>query len=152
MELVRQAAPEQKKVLGKPANVAKGKLTAAFGARQQEVQQGGSASRESIDVTEPGLQPAIGNRHILMKVIDELVELFGRMGFSVATGPEVEDDFHNFVALNIPESHPARDPLDYFYLASDEATKRRSGDGEDAEASPPDPSSLRRSVAPSLCK
>jgi phenylalanyl-tRNA synthetase alpha chain len=51
-----------------------------------------------------------------MKVIDELTELFGRMGFSVAAGPEVEDEFHNFVALNIPESHPARDPLDNFYL------------------------------------
>src|SRR5205085_8919677 len=69
-----------------------------------------------VDVTEPGLQPQVGNRHILMKVIDELTELFGRMGFSVATGPEVEDEFHNFVALNIPESHPARDPLDNFYL------------------------------------
>jgi phenylalanyl-tRNA synthetase alpha chain len=51
-----------------------------------------------------------------MKVVDELTELFGRMGFSIATGPEVEDEFHNFVALNIPESHPARDPLDNFYL------------------------------------
>src|SRR5213076_1670898 len=51
-----------------------------------------------------------------MKVIDELVELFGRMGFAVASGPEVEDEFHNFVALNIPEQHPARDPLDNFYL------------------------------------
>ena len=53
-----------------------------------------------------------------MKVVDELTELFGRMGFSVASGPEVEDDFHNFVALNIAEAHPARDPLDNFYLDS----------------------------------
>ena len=51
-------------------------------------------------------------------MIDELTELFGRMGFSIAAGPEVEDEFHNFVALNIPESHPARDPLDNFYLDS----------------------------------
>src|SRR5688500_5282012 len=91
MELVRAAPPEQKKLLGKPANVAKGKLTAAFAAKQQEVQQGGEAERDPVDITEPGIQPKIGNRHILMKVIDELVELFGRMGFSVATGPEVED-------------------------------------------------------------
>ena len=121
MELVRQAAPEQKKVLGKPANVAKGKLSAGFAAKQQEVQQGGAADRDAVDVTEPGIQPEVGNRHILMKVIDELVELFGRMGFSVATGPEVEDEFHNFVALNIPESHPARDPLDNFYLQQSRA-------------------------------
>jgi phenylalanyl-tRNA synthetase alpha chain len=60
-----------------------------------------------------------------MKVQDELTELFGRMGFAVATGPEVEDEFHNFVALNIPESHPARDPLDNFYLVRDEETERR---------------------------
>jgi phenylalanyl-tRNA synthetase alpha chain len=46
-----------------------------------------------------------------MMVVDELTELFGRLGFSVASGPEVEDEFHNFIALNIPESHPARDPL-----------------------------------------
>jgi len=51
-------------------------------------------------------------------VTDELTELFGRMGFAVATGPEVEDEFHNFVALNIPKSHPARDPLDNFYLSA----------------------------------
>ena len=61
----------------------------------------------------------IGNRHILIKVIDELTELFARMGFSVAAGPEVEDEFHNFIALNIPKQHPARDPLDNFYLAED---------------------------------
>jgi phenylalanyl-tRNA synthetase alpha chain len=51
-----------------------------------------------------------------MMVVDELTELFGRLGFSVASGPEVEDEFHNFIALNIPQSHPARDPLDNYYL------------------------------------
>jgi len=141
MELLRKAPPEQKKVLGKPANAAKGKLTAAFGARQQEIQQAGAAEGEAIDVTEPGLQPEIGNRHILMKVIDELVELFGRMGFSVATGPEVEDDFHNFVALNIPESHPARDPLDNFYLQKGSGFgvqgSEKTGDGTHGSSSEP---------------
>jgi phenylalanyl-tRNA synthetase alpha chain len=116
MDLLAEAPREQKKVLGKPINTAKGRLTAAYEAKKQEVGQGGASQQQMIDVTEPGVQPRIGNRHILMKVTDELVELFGRMGFSVATGPEVEDEFHNFVALNIPESHPARDPLDNFYL------------------------------------
>jgi phenylalanyl-tRNA synthetase alpha chain len=78
-----------------------------------------SSSRDAIDITEPGQRLQIGNRHILNKVIDELTELFGRMGFSVASGPEVEDEFHNFVALNIPKQHPARDPLDNFYLAGE---------------------------------
>jgi phenylalanyl-tRNA synthetase alpha chain len=66
-----------------------------------------------------------------MQVIDELVELFGRMGFATASGPEVEDEFHNFVALNIPKSHPARDPLDNYYLSpSDGATERRGDEGK----------------------
>jgi phenylalanyl-tRNA synthetase alpha chain len=73
-----------------------------------------------VDITEPGrlrfenYQP--GNLHIITQTINELVNLFGRMGFAVAEGPEVEDDFHNFEALNIPRIHPARDPLDNFYL------------------------------------
>ena len=65
-----------------------------------------------------------------MKVVDELTDLFGRMGFAVAAGPEVEDEFHNFVALNIPASHPARDPLDNFYL---DPWRRRPADA----ATPP---------------
>src|SRR5690606_13674932 len=69
-----------------------------------------------IDVTEPGLRPQLGNRHPILKTADELAELFGRMGFTVAAGPELEDEFHNFVALNIPPSHPARDPADNFYI------------------------------------
>jgi phenylalanyl-tRNA synthetase alpha chain len=56
-------------------------------------------------------------------VVDELTELFGRMGFAVAAGPEVEDEFHNFIALNIPRQHPARDPLDNFYLNSAPSTQ-----------------------------
>ena len=115
MELLAAAPKEEKKVLGKPINSAKGKLSAAFEAKKQEVAQAGG-DQVAVDVTEPGIQPRVGNRHVLMKVIDELVELFARMGFAVATGPEVEDEFHNFIALNIPESHPARDPLDNFYL------------------------------------
>jgi phenylalanyl-tRNA synthetase alpha chain len=72
-------------------------------------------------------------------VSDELTELFGRMGFAVASGPEVEDEFHNFVALNIPESHPARDPLDNFYLKAvgrSETEARREGNNRSAEADP----------------
>jgi phenylalanyl-tRNA synthetase alpha chain len=59
---------------------------------------------------------AIGRRHILMRVREELVEVFARMGFEVAQGPELEDDEHNFVKLNIPADHPARDPIDNFYV------------------------------------
>jgi phenylalanyl-tRNA synthetase alpha chain len=116
MKLLGTVAKEEKPALGQKVNAAKEAITTAFEAKQVEMGAGQSASRDAIDVTEPGERLAIGNRHIIMKVIDELTELFGRMGFAVAAGPEVEDEFHNFVALNIPKQHPARDPLDNFYL------------------------------------
>jgi phenylalanyl-tRNA synthetase alpha chain len=116
MRLIGEAPKEQKKVVGQKLNELKYGLEEKFNARKAELATDPTGDRDYVDVTEPGRRPRVGNRHILMKVVDELTELFGRMGFSTATGPEVEDEFHNFVALNIPESHPARDPLDNFYL------------------------------------
>ena len=87
-------------------------LTAAFD-RQAGVSSGSAkpvAGRDAFDVTEPGDRPAVGTRHVLMRTVDELTDLFARMGFSVAAGPEVEDEFHNFVALNIPRQHPRPRP------------------------------------------
>ena len=130
MQLLRDVPREDKPAFGQRVNAANDRLSSGFEAKKQQIAAGGANDRDAVDVTEPGLQPAMGNRHILMKVIDDLVELFGRMGFSVATGPEVEDEFHNFVALNIPESHPARDPLDNFYLSSDGTTERRRDEGK----------------------
>jgi len=116
MKLIADAPKEQKRVVGQRANEVQGRVTQAFNEVKETLSKDASSDRDYVDVTEPGQRPQIGNRHLLMKVVDELTELFGRMGFSIATGPEVEDEFHNFVALNIPESHPARDPLDNFYL------------------------------------
>jgi phenylalanyl-tRNA synthetase alpha chain len=118
-KLIGEAPKEQKRVVGQRVNEVKGRVEESFNSRKLALAEDPTGDRDYVDITEPGRQPKIGNRHILMKVVDELTELFGRMGFSVATGPEVEDEFHNFVALNIPESHPARDPLDNFYLQSD---------------------------------
>lgn len=115
MKLLGQVAREDKPAVGQKVNALKGTITAAFDDRKSSL-GGTTAGRLRLDVTEPGLRPAVGNKHVLMKTIDELTELFGRMGFSVASGPEVEDEFHNFIALNIPAQHPARDPLDNFYL------------------------------------
>jgi phenylalanyl-tRNA synthetase alpha chain len=120
------AAPkEQKRELGQKINAAKQRLQTGFEEKQAAIAAAG-AGKDSLDVTEPGRLPKLGNKHILMKTIDELAELFGRMGFALAGGPEVEDEFHNFIALNIPASHPARDPLDNFYLTSDGAAQRSS--------------------------
>jgi phenylalanyl-tRNA synthetase alpha chain len=91
-------------------------LTTAFEAKLAAASAGAAAGRDAIDVTEPGEAQLIGHPHVITKVVDELLELFGRLGFATATGPELEDDWHNFVALNIPASHPARDPNDNFYL------------------------------------
>ena len=71
-----------------------------------------------VDPTLPGLRPRLGRLHPITQTIEDLKEIMGRLGFSAIEGPEIEDTWHNFVALNIPEDHPARDPLDNFYLAT----------------------------------
>lgn len=129
MKLLGQAPREQKPALGQRLNHINDEVNAAYEARKAALARDVSADRDYVDVTEPGKPPLIGNRHILMKVVDELTELFGRMGFSIATGPEVEDEFHNFVALNIPVSHPARDPNDNFYLEGRGEGKQKIEDG-----------------------
>ena len=110
---------------GQLANKIKNEVKSAFDEKQKSLMSGAKkASGPIFDVTLPGKAPEQGSRHLLTQTTDELLEIFGRMGFDVAYGPEVEDDFHNFVALNIPEIHPARDPLDNFYI--DDETLLRS--------------------------
>jgi phenylalanyl-tRNA synthetase alpha chain len=87
-------------------------------------QQSSTASEVLFDVTLPGEPARLGSSHLITQTINELLEIFGRMGFEVGYGPEIEDEYHNFVALNIDESHPARDPLDNFYI--DDSTLLRS--------------------------
>lgn len=80
---------------------------------------GGGAVKKSgkfVDMTLPGEEFTVGKPHVITQTTDAVLEIFGRMGFDIATGPEVEDEHHNFIALNIPEEHPARDPLDNFYV------------------------------------
>ena len=80
---------------------------------------GGERERDpSIDPTLPGIQYRVGRLHPITQTIQELKDIMGRLGFTPAEGPEIEDDWHNFQALNIPEAHPARDPLDNFYLST----------------------------------
>jgi phenylalanyl-tRNA synthetase alpha chain len=75
-----------------------------------------SGSPDYFDFTLPGTRPRIGRKHPLTQTAEELVDIFGRFGFTVADGPEIEDEWHNFEALNIPPAHPARDPNDNFYI------------------------------------
>jgi phenylalanyl-tRNA synthetase alpha chain len=85
---------------------------------------GGAESGPDIDMTEPGLPAGVGRRHVLTRTIADIVDIFGRMGFRVAEGPEVEDEWHNFTALNIPEGHPAREGTDNFYMAEQGGIRR----------------------------
>src|SRR3546814_17769558 len=84
---------------------------------------------EKIDVTLPVSTGAQGNIHPISQVMDELAEIFADLGFAVATGPEIEDDWHNFTALNIPDSHPARAMHDTFHFPVDATSGRASCGG-----------------------
>jgi phenylalanyl-tRNA synthetase alpha chain len=125
-KLIGKAAPADRPAFGQRVNALSERVEAAFAARQQ-FQSSGASTGPMVDVTEPGIIPPVAPRHILMRVVEELTDLFARMGFATAAGPDVEDEFHNFVALNIPESHPARDPLDNFYLKETAAKGQAAG-------------------------
>ncbi len=117
MSWLKEAPKEDKPKLGQGLNALKDKLQAGYEQKKAAL---GDAKAEAagpqLDVTEPGLPPRLGRQHVITQVIDELIEVFARMGFEVVEGPEIEDERHNFVDLNIPPEHPARDPLDNFYL------------------------------------
>jgi phenylalanyl-tRNA synthetase alpha chain len=111
--------PEQRKAAGQALNALKDEIARALDARQAELAEADLEARlaaEGIDITLPARPQAIGRIHPISQTIDELVAIFGEMGFSVAEGPHVEDDFNNFTALNIPAEHPARQEHDTFYL------------------------------------
>ncbi|MFQ6034754.1 MAG: phenylalanine--tRNA ligase subunit alpha [Sedimentisphaerales bacterium] len=107
---------EQKPQAGQLANKIKKEVTEAFEQLKNTLLESQDKQRELIDVTLPGIPVNIGRPHIITQTINELLEIFGRMGFAVAYGPEVEDEWHNFVALNMGPEHPARDPFDCFYI------------------------------------
>ncbi len=116
---LKDVPKEEKPAVGQRMNAAKQALEAAFEEAKAKLESAGAPARiagPQIDVTEPALAMPMGKSHIITRVRRELCEVFGRMGFDVAAGDEVEDDEHNFVKLNIPENHPAREPIDNFYV------------------------------------
>lgn len=118
--------PEERKEVGQAANDARTVIEAALGkklAELKEAELNAKLAGEVIDVTMPGHHAPLGKRHPLNLVLDEIKEIFLGMGFDVVEGPEVEKDYYNFEALNIPKEHPARDTQDTFYI-SDEVVLR----------------------------
>ncbi|MEX1107358.1 MAG: phenylalanine--tRNA ligase subunit alpha, partial [Dongiaceae bacterium] len=113
--------PDQRREAGLQLNRVKDAVQAAIETRRSaldESQLEAKLAAERIDVTLPVRPDVEGRLHPISQTIDEIVAIFGEMGFQVAEGPDIEDDFHNFTALNIPPDHPARQMHDTFYLAA----------------------------------
>jgi phenylalanyl-tRNA synthetase alpha chain len=110
---------EERPLVGQRANLLKEQLQSLLAQRVQAVKSRAMAERiaqESIDVTTPCSYGPPGHRHPLISTIEEVVDIFAGLGYRVSEGPEIETDYYNFTALNIPEHHPARDMQDTFYL------------------------------------
>ncbi|MCZ4281563.1 phenylalanine--tRNA ligase subunit alpha [Kiloniella laminariae] len=111
--------PEARKAAGQAFNLIKQDVADALDRRKEILHEAALSerlARETIDVSLPARPVTIGKMHPISQTLEELVAIFGEMGFSVAQGPHIEDDFHNFTALNIPPEHPARQELDTFYM------------------------------------
>ncbi|WP_313801193.1 phenylalanine--tRNA ligase subunit alpha [Sphingobium sp.] len=120
-------SPEERLEKGPPIQDLRESVTAALADKKAALEQAALDAKlaaEKIDMTLPVDLGAQGSVHPVSQVMDELAEIFADLGFSVATGPEIEDDWHNFTALNIPETHPARAMHDTFYFPDDEAGKK----------------------------
>jgi len=105
---------KERKKIGSLANKVKKELENLFEEEKKELKK--SAKTEVIDITAPGRLYEVGHIHPVNQVLQEILEVFKSLGYEIAEGPEVEDDWHNFEALNIPKDHPARDMQDTFYL------------------------------------
>lgn len=124
-----QVAPADRPAAGKRFNEAKTAVEQAFEQAQTRLASGETVdpNRPRFDVTLPGSPLRLGRAHPLTQTIEELKDIMARLGFSLADGPEIEDERHNFEALNIPPEHPARNPLDNFYLSAAQSAAQSSG-------------------------
>ncbi len=114
-----QLSPEERPVIGQLANEVRQFIENALETKKEQFEaalESAKLAAETIDVTMPGSKNKIGKKHPLTTVLDDLKNIFIGMGFSIAEGPEVELDYYNFEALNIPKDHPARDTQDTFYI------------------------------------
>ena len=116
---LKPAPPELKRVVGQELNKLKPLVEATLQQRRSEIEVAAdkvAAARDQIDLSLPGVERAIGTRHLIRQTFEELQRIFQSIGFSVVEGPEIETPYYNFEALSIPEHHPARDNMDTFYI------------------------------------
>ncbi len=119
MKEMGKLSPEERPAIGQLANEVRGKIEAILEAKKDALVrdlENAKMKAETIDVTLPGKRKNIGKKHPLTTVLDDLKDVFIGMGFQIVEGPEVELDYYNFEALNIPKDHPARDTQDTFYI------------------------------------
>jgi phenylalanyl-tRNA synthetase alpha chain len=120
--------PDERRALGAEVNALKLQIEELLTAREQSADA--DAPAHGVDITLPGRVPALGRRHPLTQVRERIEDIFAGMGYQIIEGPELEDDWHNFEALNMPAEHPARDMQDTLYLSSpmpaDEKGRRAS--------------------------
>lgn len=115
--LIKEVPNEQKREFGQLVNKAKTTAESKFEALKVALESAADeAQAADIDLSAPGEPQALGSRHPLTTTMNRIIRIFERIGFVVAEGPEIEDDWHNFTAMNTPEDHPARDMQDTFYL------------------------------------
>ena len=121
-------SPDQRREQGPIINGLRDRVASAIAARKTELEAAELDARlqaERIDLTLPARPRRKGGVHPTMQVMDEMIAIFAEMGFAVAEGPDIEDDFHNFTALNFPPKHPAREMHDTFFLKPDPETGER---------------------------
>ncbi|TNE72505.1 phenylalanine--tRNA ligase subunit alpha [bacterium] len=124
MPLIGQAPVDQKRIVGQQINEVKQLAQDLFDQAQQRLEESGPVLKKATDdLSLPVLPFTQGGLHPLSLVIQEIKSVFFRLGFTIADGPELEDDFHNFTALNFPPEHPARDMQDTFFIRKDEPGK-----------------------------
>src|SRR6476646_2990631 len=117
MKRLGTLSKEEKPAAGKAVNAAKVELEGALVSRREELELKAALPKEPTDFTLPGRRRVVGKLHPLTQVTEDILRSFRNIGFVVADGPEVEDAYHCFDALNTPADHPARDTQDTFYLA-----------------------------------
>mgnify|MGYP002265454217 FL=1 len=117
----KELGGEEKKIWGKELNIIKQNIESIF--KEAEVKLNNSSDENVVEDSLPGFFNELGSRHPVSSVVAEMTLIFERLGFSVASGPEIEDDWHNFSALNFPANHPARDMQDTFFVEDEVALR-----------------------------
>ena len=133
LKKMKDISPEERPFFGKKVNAIREKLEQDFAAAEARVKQRELAAKlesESLDVTMPGKRQKKGALHPVTRVKNELVDIFAGMGFEIFEGPEIENDYYNFTALNTPADHPARDMQDTFYLSEEYLLRTQTSAGQ----------------------